>query len=177
MYSMSLDFDRLGAAIANARTARGWFQVDLAAAAHVSESTVQNFEGGRPFRREPSTLKHIEAALGWERGSGMIVARGGEPTLLPAVPVAPEPSSSLIDPGSPDPVIRELSTGPVANDAMREELIRLYLEDLAEMQDRARERARIRAQRLAAAAAQPTEYEPVREGQDPDSPGHGRATA
>lgn len=57
---------------------------------------------------------------------------------------------SLIDPNSPDPVIRELSTGPVAGgDEFREELIRLYLEDVAEGERLSRERAARRALRLA----------------------------
>lgn len=173
---MSLDFVRLGRLVAAAREARGWRQEDLAQAAGMSRSAIQNLERGRPFRRMPPTLKRVEQELGWEAGAARIILEGGDPSPR-KVTSAVEERHTLIDPDSPDPVIRELSSGPVANDAMREELIRLYLEDLAEMEERARERARLRARRLAAAAAQPDEYDPLHDGKDPDGPGHSRATA
>lgn len=71
-----------------------------------------------------------------------------------------EQRRGLIDPDSPDPVIRELSIGPVAGgDEFREELIRLYLEDVAEGERLSRERAARRALRLAEKSRGPSAAE------------------
>ena len=78
---MTPDFRRLAAAVAKARELRGWRQTDLASAAGVGVSSVQNLEAAREFRRTPPSLRRIEAALGWEEGSGQAILRGGDPTL------------------------------------------------------------------------------------------------
>lgn len=77
---MPHDFKRLGVAVRQAREARGWRQEDLAAAAHIGLSSVQNTEAARPFTRTPTSHRKIEAALGWEPGSCAAILRGGEPT-------------------------------------------------------------------------------------------------
>lgn len=79
---MALDFDRLARMMVTAREARKWRQEDLATAAGISLSSVQNVEGARPFTRVPPSLRKLEKALGWAPGSAMDVLRGGEPTLV-----------------------------------------------------------------------------------------------
>lgn len=77
---MPMDYKRLATFVREAREARGWRQEDLAAAAHIGLSSVQNVEAGRPFTRIPASLRKIDAALGWEEGSCHAVLRGDEPT-------------------------------------------------------------------------------------------------
>jgi len=157
MGAMSLDFARLGAAIVAARKARGWSQQDLADASGVSLSTVQNFEAARRFRRVPTTLKQIEAALEWETGSGLEIAQGGEPRLLKtATPRVGPHDADTIEMSTldlDDPVIKELLSSSFAREEMRWELIRLYLADVEELAARARRRAAIRALRRASGEA------------------------
>lgn len=79
---MALDFERLARAVATAREARKWRQEDLATAAGISLSSVQNIEGARSFTRVPPSLRKIDKALGWELGSCLDILRGGDPTLV-----------------------------------------------------------------------------------------------
>ena len=84
MRAMKKDWPRLAAAIKAAREARGMTQVELADAAGVVETTVQNLEDeNRTYARTPPSLKHIERALGWAPGSVTAVLEGGEPTSMP----------------------------------------------------------------------------------------------
>jgi transcriptional regulator with XRE-family HTH domain len=80
MGAMNQDFRRLATAVVKARELRGWRQTDLATAAGVGISSVQNLEAGRQFSRMPPSLRRIEAALGWEEGSAVATLQGGEPT-------------------------------------------------------------------------------------------------
>jgi transcriptional regulator with XRE-family HTH domain len=95
---MSQDFKRLGAKVREAREARGWRQPDLADAAHVGLSSVQNVEAGRAFSRFPASLRKIETALGWEEGSSLAILDGGESTLRRQT--VPEPTAEPADPTS-----------------------------------------------------------------------------
>jgi transcriptional regulator with XRE-family HTH domain len=177
---MSLDYKRLGAFVAQARQDHDWRQSDLAEAASVSLSTVQNIETGRPFRRFPSSYSRIERVLGVAPGgfreilqdptSTVSAHRNTPSTPRPALsttressgatdtregdgqtsdtmptPVSARDDESLIDPDSPDPIIRELSVGPAASAAYRELLIQIHLEEKHEYERRALERARYRA--------------------------------
>lgn len=73
------DWGRLGAAVRSAREALGLSQEQLAAVAGVSRSTVQGLERGRvPKSEAPSSLPHIERALGWPAGTALEVAEGAE---------------------------------------------------------------------------------------------------
>ena len=94
---MSQDFKRLGAKVREAREARGWRQSDLADAAHVGLSSVQNMEAGRAFSRVPASLRKIEATIGWEEGSALAVLAGGEPALRKT---QPEPTTEQPEPTS-----------------------------------------------------------------------------
>lgn len=76
---MSRDWQRLADSIEAAREARGMTQVQLAEAASVSESTIQNLESGKDRSRLPHSLPKIERALGWKEGSGRVILDGGSP--------------------------------------------------------------------------------------------------
>ena len=76
---MSRDWQRLADSIEAARAARGMTQVQLAEAAGVSESTIQNLESGKDRSRLPHSLPKIERVLGWKEGSGKAVLDGGTP--------------------------------------------------------------------------------------------------
>lgn len=80
---------RLAAAIRAAREAAGLRQIDLARRAGISEGTVQNLESGEPRSRMPQSLAKVEPHLGWAKGSGLSILRGGEPTPASAVHGAP----------------------------------------------------------------------------------------
>lgn len=79
MCTMDRDWSQLGAAIRAAREALGLNQEQLAAAAGVSRSTVQGLERGRvPKSEAPSSLPHVERALGWPAGTALAVTEGAE---------------------------------------------------------------------------------------------------
>jgi|SRR5581483_3285490 len=161
---MAYDWDRLGRAIRDARSRLGWTQAELARRASVDLSTIKNLEGRHSFVRWPKTVGAIELSLGKPEGWARAVAEGHEPprghtlAMTETNPATPRGERrGLIDPESPDPVIRELSTGPVAGgDEFREQLIRLYLDDVAEGERRLRRRAAERALKLAAASLGPS---------------------
>jgi transcriptional regulator with XRE-family HTH domain len=190
---MPYDWGRLATAVSDARRRQRMTQTQLAERAGVDRSTVKNLEGARPFSRWPNSIGAIEIALGKPEGWARAIAEDRElpGTSADDAPLAGEPTqrSSLIDPNSADPVIRELSTGPVRSDAFREELIRLYLDDLEEGRRRAEERAAERVRRLASAAYSEAEAEMQRKldqlreleaedtAQDSDDPGQGASSA
>lgn len=110
---MGRDWKRLAAAIKDARQALRLTQVDLASAAGVSESTVQNLEAGESRTRTPTSLPKIERALRWEEGSAHTVLEGGEPTS-----VTPDETEGAGAPGSavtelPLRIVQELADGPL----------------------------------------------------------------
>lgn len=74
---MELDWSALGRNIREHRTALGLTQTQLAEAAGVAVSTVQNFEAGRESKRVPPSLTKIERALGWATGSSSDILNGG----------------------------------------------------------------------------------------------------
>jgi transcriptional regulator with XRE-family HTH domain len=157
---MDFDYARLQAAVIDACGARGWTQAELIEKSNISRSTIQRIWRAEPTKPGRRTQRLLEQALGWEQNSVMAVLRGGAPAVIASTarPSGPETAEanrrgSLIDPHSPDPVIRELSTGPVAGgDEFREQLIRLYLDDVEEGQRWLRKRAAERALKLAAAS-------------------------
>lgn len=164
---MDFDYARLQAAVIDACGARGWTQAELIEKSGISRSTVQRIWRAEPTKPGRRTQRLLERVLGWEQGSVTAILRGGSPALSASVSRPTDLASaganrpvSLIDPRSPDAVIRELSTGPVAGgDEFREELIRLYLEDVAEGERLSRERAARRALRLAEKSRGPSDAE------------------
>lgn len=79
----ALNWKRLGERLRAAREALDLTLQDVAAAAGVSISTVENYESGRvPKKQFPRQLGKVTRALGWAPQSEMEVLRGGEPTPL-----------------------------------------------------------------------------------------------
>ncbi|MGW6695607.1 helix-turn-helix transcriptional regulator [Rhodococcus sp. NPDC054953] len=73
------DYDALARAIRDARLATGMTQVDLAAAAGVSRSSLAALETGRrPLGRLPVSLKSVTRALGWPSDRAMQILQGEE---------------------------------------------------------------------------------------------------
>ncbi|MBS2531973.1 helix-turn-helix domain-containing protein [Catenulispora sp. NF23] len=71
---------RLGDAVRQRRTAKEWYQRDLAAAAKVSIGTVRNIEQGKGA--SGLILAQLERALGWITGSAAQILDGGDPELI-----------------------------------------------------------------------------------------------
>jgi len=94
---MTRDWARLARTIRRARESRRMTQQELATAAGVSESTVQNLEDEEnSYRRRPPSLSPIARALGWTPDSPDLVLDGGDPVLreepeAPARQTAPLP--------------------------------------------------------------------------------------
>jgi len=76
-----LDWKRLGEYLLQRRQRLGMTQADVANAAGVAVSTVQNFERARVPKVLPNRLTAVVVALGWDPGSGMAIASGGEPII------------------------------------------------------------------------------------------------
>ncbi|MEE4419616.1 helix-turn-helix domain-containing protein [Streptomyces bugieae] len=107
---MPRDWTALATAIRERRQALRLTQVDLAHAAGVSESTVQNLEAGGSRTRIPTSLSKIEVALGWVEGGAIDVLEGGEPALA-ASGDDQGVSGSVIE--LPLRIMQELSDGPL----------------------------------------------------------------
>lgn len=84
-------YDRLDAAIGEARLDRGLSWNDLADAVGVSESALRNIRKGRNGPSE-LTKRRLEDALDWAHGSVDKVLQGGSPT-----PAKPEPPRQQYD--------------------------------------------------------------------------------
>jgi len=78
----TMDWQRLGIRLRDRREWLGMTQQALAAKAGVSVGTIQNFEGGRASKTVPYRLTAVVVALGWDPGSGMAIASGGEPVSI-----------------------------------------------------------------------------------------------
>lgn len=119
---MNRDWGRLAQAIADARRARGWGQEELAEAAGVGRSTVQNLEGvgGYQYKRLPNSCAQIERALRWPAGTMHAVLTGDSPPApVEERPVEQEPPEPQPRPrpqfaqGMPLRVADELASGDV----------------------------------------------------------------
>jgi hypothetical protein len=76
---MDGDWLRLSRAVRKARNGMGLSQMGLSEAAGVGRTVIQTIERGRGFDRVTSTLRSLEIALGWKRGSVESILAGGEP--------------------------------------------------------------------------------------------------
>lgn len=78
--SVEHDFERLAAAIVEARKAKGWGQDDLIRESGLGRSTIQRLEAGRQKTvPNKATAQSLERALGWLPGSVEAVLSGGMP--------------------------------------------------------------------------------------------------
>lgn len=68
------DFEHLAQVVRARRVRMDWTQADLATAAGVSETTIQNLEGQRVLTRLPNTMALIEDALGWPPNTARQIA-------------------------------------------------------------------------------------------------------
>lgn len=117
MGRMTRDWARLGRAVADARRALGLTQKDLADQIGVSRGAIQSIERGEEFTKITQTLRAVERALGWQKGSIESVLDGGDPKAPPQKvdqPERPEAPAELA-PQLPLAIVHELSaeTGPV----------------------------------------------------------------
>lgn len=87
MSPMDLQWDRLGAEVAKARKALKLTQPQLGELIGVSRTVIQNIEGGKPRSKIDATMRELEAALRWKRGSVEAILDGGEPVADAAQPV------------------------------------------------------------------------------------------
>jgi transcriptional regulator with XRE-family HTH domain len=78
--SVGHDFERLAAAIVEARKAKGWGQDDLIRESGLGRSTIQRLEAARQKTvPNKATVQSLERALGWLPGSVEVVLGGGMP--------------------------------------------------------------------------------------------------
>lgn len=119
---MERDWERLGRAFAQARTAAGLTQVEAAKQLHVSRTPVQAIERGRQpngksFTKVTGTMRAYARLVGWTEDSPDRIADGGEPEMAPT-PTFPEPESEPEKPGLPESVDRELRDGRTLDTAV-----------------------------------------------------------
>ncbi|MYS21355.1 Helix-turn-helix domain-containing protein [Streptomyces sp. DvalAA-14] len=79
---MDGDWLRLGRAVRAARGSKGLSQVKLSELAGVGRTVIQTIERGGGFDRVTSTLRSLEVALDWKRGSIESILDGGDPLPL-----------------------------------------------------------------------------------------------
>jgi len=87
------DWPRLAAFVRERRTDMGLTQEDVRAAGGPSTATMRLIEGGLQGAFQPATLRDLEDALRWRRGSVRAVLSGGDPVPLgeAAAPAPPPP--------------------------------------------------------------------------------------
>jgi hypothetical protein len=95
------DWDRLAEFTRERRVELGMTQEDVRFAGGPSTATMRLIEGALQQSYQPATLRDLEKALQWERGSVIRVLSGGEPSVVtPAsAPVAPSllPASAAME--------------------------------------------------------------------------------
>jgi transcriptional regulator with XRE-family HTH domain len=138
---MAYDWNRVAAAVKDARTRRHWTQLDLAERAGVDLSTVKNLEGRHDFVRWPKTLGAVEAALGKPEGWARAIAEG----RTPPAGSSSSPLTGAVDPGAPaddddadDPFIQELNRMRSVTPEGREAVIRAYKAEKAREEEQRR---------------------------------------
>lgn len=100
----SKDWDRLAEFVRERRVELGMTQEDARAAGGPSTATMRLIEGALQHSYQPATLRDLEKALRWERGSAARILAGGEPVRLSAglAPVRPAPALTFGEEDLPD---------------------------------------------------------------------------
>lgn len=86
--SASGDWNRLATLVQERREELGRTQEEIAADGGPSTTTLTNVEGARAAEYRPKTLRKLEVALGWTRGSVERVLAGGDPELVDQPPAS-----------------------------------------------------------------------------------------
>jgi transcriptional regulator with XRE-family HTH domain len=108
---MSEKWVRLGAAVRDAREAKGLTQGELGARVGVGNTTIANIERARVARATP-TIRAVARELGWKPGSVEAILDGGDPVLADTQPAKPpEPPALPVNEGLPMRVARTLAEG------------------------------------------------------------------
>ena len=84
------DWDRLAEATRERRVELGLTQEDVRAAGGPSTATMRLIEGALQHGYQPATLRDLEQALRWERGSVGRLLDGGDPVPLGGTPSRPQ---------------------------------------------------------------------------------------
>ena len=121
------DWDRLAGFARERRVELGLTQEDVRAAGGPSTASIRLIEGALQRAYQPATLRDLERALQWERGSVARILAGGDPLPLGDVPAPRSPVQ--VPSAAPAPRDRKL---PVLGlDPGEEEALQPYLLELA----------------------------------------------
>ncbi|MFC9892142.1 helix-turn-helix domain-containing protein [Nocardia sp. NPDC127579] len=96
---MEANMARLGQAVKSRRLELGLTQQEVAQAGGPSDTTQTGIEKGVAKSVSPSTLRKLDAALGWAVGSSKEILDGGEPTTLRHAPIEQDQRVTLSDTG------------------------------------------------------------------------------
>ena len=120
------DWDRLAGFARERRVELGLTQEDVRAAGGPSTASIRLIEGALQRAYQPATLRDLERALQWERGSVARILAGGDPLPLGDVPAPRSPVQ--VPSAAPAPRDRKL---PVLGlDPGEEEALQPYLLEL-----------------------------------------------
>ena len=120
------DWDRLAGLARERRVELGLTQEDVRAAGGPSTASIRLIEGALQRAYQPATLRDLERALQWERGSVARILAGGDPLPLGDVPAPRSPVQ--VPSAAPAPRDRKL---PVLGlDPGEEEALQPYLLEL-----------------------------------------------
>ncbi|WP_405558866.1 helix-turn-helix domain-containing protein [Streptomyces canus] len=117
---MERDWERLGRAFAQARTAAGLTQEQVAEQLHVSRTPIQAIErgrqpNGRTFAKVTATMRSYARLVGWTEASPDLIVDGQEPEPATQPVSAPAGDSQS---GPPSAVARELRSGKTLDHAV-----------------------------------------------------------
>jgi hypothetical protein len=90
------DWDRLAEFTRERRVELEMTQEDVRFAGGPSTATMRLIEGALQQGYQPATLRDLEKALQWERGSVTRILSGGDPVLTPAADPGPLPTTAAM---------------------------------------------------------------------------------
>jgi len=111
MCPMDPQWERLGAAVKKARKERRITQPRLGELIGASRTVIQNIEAGRAYSRVTGSLRELEAALGWKRGSIEAILDGGDPIPADSADGSATPPTAINTEGLPMRIAQTLAEG------------------------------------------------------------------